>query len=812
MLSNYLKIALRNFSRYKIYSFINIFGLAIGITCCVLILLFVQNELTFDRFHGNADRIFRILDMRSSPDRGERIGAYASGPMREAFVRDFPEVVDAVQFFNGWRITMRKDENRIIARKYYFTDGSFFSVFDFNLLQGDAATALNEPNAVVLTETTARQLFGDEDPLGKLIRIDAEDFPEFGESDFRVTGVLQDIPSNSHLDFKLLVSSATLNRFDHVIEWFTGWNSTFLITYGLLKEGANLAGLEAKLPAFSAKYRGEEARENRKISLQPLADVHFFSDHIQFEENRDEGNLTYVYILALIASFIVLIACINYMNLATARSMKRAKEVGLRKVVGALKRQLTGQFLSESILAALVSMLVAMVLVEISLPWFNEIAGKDLVFRFADNQMIFAGMLIISLLIGIISGSYPALFLSKFQPVAAMKGVLSGSRGAARLRRILVVTQFALSIIMIIATLIVFQQLAFMRNKQLGFNKEQLAVIDINHYDVQTNFLTIKSELLRHPGVSSVAVSSRVPGDWKNFRRITVQTEAAAEDEGQRMYFNGIDEAFLTTYEIELLQGRNFDRKFASDSTGLLLNETAAKMLFTGSPIGETIRVPGQEFEGQVIGVVKDFHFHSLHSEIKPMIMGFMPAGGRHVIHGIDYFTLRINAAGMQDALNHIAAVHAKFDRINPMELDFLTGWLDQQYENDARVGNVFGISAALAIMIACVGLFGLSAFMAEQRTKEIGVRKILGASVGSIILLLSKDFSQLVLIAMIVAAPAAYIAMDIWLADFAYRINMEWWVFAFAGATAFIITFITISYQAVKAAFSNPVNALRYE
>jgi putative ABC transport system permease protein len=365
---------------------------------------------------------------------------------------------------------------------------------------------------------------------------------------------------------------------------------------------------------------------------------------------------------------------------------------------------------------------------------------------------------------------------------------------------------------MIVATLVVFQQLDYARHKKLGFNQDQLVVIDINHDDVQTNFLNIKNEFLRHAAVRGVTVSSRVPGDWKSFRRIRAVKEGQAETEAQQMFFNGVDEDFLGVYEIDLVQGRNFSRAMATDSTAVILNETAARALFADSPIGQTIRVPAFNFTGHVIGVVRDFHFHSLHDKIEPMVMGFMPAGGRHAVHGIDYFSLRIAAENVQETIDFITKVHGQFDAVNPIEHAFLNQWWIDLYNRDERLGRIFGISAGLAILIACVGLFGLAAFMAEQRTKEIGVRKVLGASISSLVVLLSKDFTRFVLLGLLVATPLAYFTMDKWLQNFAYRIDIGWWVFALAGGLALVIALATVSTQAIKAAMANPVEALRYE
>ncbi|RIK74854.1 hypothetical protein DCC62_14505 [candidate division KSB1 bacterium] len=470
------------------------------------------------------------------------------------------------------------------------------------------------------------------------------------------------------------------------------------------------------------------------------------------------------------------------------------------------------QFLTESILSAVIAFLLAIGLVEAMLPSFNALAGANLSLRLADNTSVFLGLLGLVLLIGIVAGSYPAFYLSRLAPAAVLKGELKAGAQRSRLRQSLVVAQFALSILMIVATLVVFQQLDYVRHKQLGFNQDQLVVIDINHDDVQSNFLTIKNEFKRHAAVRGATVSSRVPGDWKYFRRIRAVREGQAETEAQQLYFNGIDEDFIGVYEIDLVQGRNFSRALATDSTAVILNETAARALFADSPVGQAIRVPAFNFTGQVIGVVRDFHFHSLHGKIEPMVMGFMPAGGRHAVHGIDYFSLRIAAENVQESIDFITKVHAQFDAINPIEYAFLNHWWIDLYTRDERLGRIFGIAAGLAILIACVGLFGLAAFMAEQRTKEIGVRKVLGASISSLVMLLSKDFTRFVLLGLLAATPLAYFVMNKWLQNFAYRIEIGWWVFLLAGVMAMLIALATVCTQAIKAALANPVESLRYE
>lgn len=814
MFRNYFIVALRNFRKFKIYSFINIFGLAIGLACCILIFLHVHAELSFDRFHEKADRLFRVIQVRSG-SQGEQQVAYTMAPFGPALVNEFPGVEASTRLFQGWRLTVKREATGPtgqIVRRSFFTDESFFKLFDFQLIAGDRNRALSAPGAVVLTATLAKQLFGDEEPLGQPLQIEAEDFPEFGQTAFTVTGVLRSIPPNSHLDFNLLISQSTLERFETVRGMLTDWSDTNVITYVLLKNPADRANLEAKLGEFNLTHRGQEAAAQRRFYLQPLGDIHFGSAEIGAEYNFHEGQIVYVYVFALIAIFIAAIACINYMNLATARSMKRAKEIGLRKVIGAKRGQMIGQFIIESLLSAVIAFLLAIGLVEVMLPYFNSLAGANLSLRIAGNASVFLGLLGLVLLVGLVAGSYPAFYLSRLEPAAVLKGELKAGAQKSRLRQGLVVVQFALSILMIVATLVVLQQLNYARHKKLGFNQDQLVVIDINSDDVQSNFLTVKNELLRDAAIRGVTVSSRVPGDWKNFRRIQAVKEGQAETEAQQMYFNGVDEDFIGVYEIDLVQGRNFSRALATDSTAVILNETAAKLLFTDSPSGQIIRVPAYDFTGHVIGVVRDFHFHSLHDKIEPMVMGFMPAGGHHAVHGIDYFTLRIAAGNVQPTIDFITKVHGQFDPINPIEYAFLNQWWVDLYNGDERLGRIFGISAGLAILIACIGLFGLAAFIAEQRTKEIGVRKILGASISSLVVLLSKEFTRFVLLGLLVAAPLAYFAMNKWLQNFAYRIDIGWWVFALAGGLALFIALLTVSTQAIKAALANPVESLRYE
>lgn len=812
MLRNYLKIALRHILKYKSHAFINVLGLAIGLACCTLLLLYVQDELTFDGFHNKADRIYRVNESRRTADGDDRYRGYTAGAVGPALQRDLPEVEDAVRLFMGWRLTIKREGTGLIVRDYFFSDSSFFRVFDFPVLQGNPANALAAPRSIVLSASMAHSLFGDEPAVGRTLKVEAEDFPEFGVEPFTVTAVVADPPHNSHLDFKLLISMNTLDPFTDFSRYLSSWDAAFLLTYITLDAQNELEATSTKLPDLSNTYRGPEAWQQRKLVLQPLRDIHFHSAHIEAEHNKREGDLIYVYIFAAIALLIVLIAAINYLNIATARSLGRAREVGLRKVVGAGRRQLVGQFLGESLLTVLIALAVAIGLVELLLPFFNTLAQKNLQFALSANTELLLAMLLLALIVGLLAGSFPAFHLSRFRPIAVMHGMLPGGRRAGSLRRALVVTQFSLSIAMIAATLVVARQLDFVHSKTLGFNKEWLVVIDINHDDVQSKYISMRTELKRHAGIEQVTTSSRVPGDWKSFRQIDVQRDGVPEGEGQRMYFNGVDEYFLSTYEIDLVAGRNFQRELASDSAAVLLNETAAKALFDESPLGRMIQIPNFEFRGRVVGVVRDFHFHSLHAAIAPMVIGFMPESGRHPVHGIDYFSVRLAGANIPEALDYITEVHGRFDPVNPTELAFLRDWWGELYDRDARIGQVFGAAAALAIFIACLGLFGLASFAAQQRSKEIGIRKVLGASVRNIVLLLARDFTRLVLIGFVLAIPLAWFAMQQWLQDFAYRIDIGGGLFLTAGLLALAIAGITVSYQAIKAALANPVDAIKYE
>ena len=808
MLKNYLTIALRHLRRRPGYAFINGVGLAVGIAACVLIGLWVRHEASYDRFHAHADRTYRLVETRPTPEGAERVAATA-GPVAPAMVEELPGVEAAVRVAQIGRVTVERGDVRFYVGDYLLTEPSFFDVFDFELAQGDPATALSDPGTVVLTDVAARRYFGDEDPLGKTLSIE-----NFGES--TVTGVLEPVPETSHLQFSLLLPFATVAEgFEPWEGWIGDWAPYWraLTTYVVLDEHASPTDVGAGLDALLARNTPTDALP-QEVRLQPLTDVHLYSADVEGGYNAQPGNPAYLYIFSAVALFIVLIAGINYMNLATARSAERAREIGVRKAAGGRRGQLALQFLGEAVLLAVAALGLGLLLAWAALPAFNVLSGKTLAFGDVFQPAVLAAVVLGTLALGLVAGSYPALYLARLDPSRALKGTEGRAGGAAWLRRGLVVTQFALSIVLIAATLVVARQLDYVQAKRLGFNAEQLVTVDINSGDVRENAETVRAEMLRHPSVREVAVSSRVPGDWKGIAEVEVLREGAGEDDVLSAYFIGASETFLDTYEIDLADGRNFEAARGTDTSAVLLNRAAVEALGLGRPVDATIRLQddparsGADVRFRVIGVVEDFHFQSLYEPVRPLVLGFED----NPVEAIDYFTARIEAGQAQAALDHLRVVGERFDPAHPFEYNVLDQRLAEVYEADRRVGRVFGIAAGLAVLIACFGLFGLAAFTAERRTKEIGVRKVLGASAAQITLLLSKEFARLVLIAFVAAAPVAYLAAQRWLDGFAYRTALGADVFLLAGGLALAVALMTVSYHALRAATADPVESLRYE
>ncbi|HMB91368.1 MAG TPA: ABC transporter permease [Rhodothermales bacterium] len=798
MLKNYLKIALRHLRRHKGYAFINVAGLAVGMAVCVLIVLFVRDELRYDRFHANADRIFRVVNERQG-EQGTTMRAATPPAMGPTLVREFPEVQQAVRFFDMGTTLVRRGDKQIYERNVWTADSTLFDVFTLNLVSGDPGTALNQPASLILSESAAQTYFGADDPLGQTLDLS-------GGIEFTVTGVFEDWPDQSHIQADFIASFSTMRRFVDPAR-LENWIWQQFYTYILVPDADAAASLEAKLPAFLDRYADAETSQysfTYESQLQPLTEVYLHSVGFAFD-GSPRGSITYVYAFSGIALLILLIACFNFMNLATARSMQRAREVGMRKVIGAQRRQLVAQFLGESVLMALVALVVTVGVVLLVLPSFNAFIGKALGLDVASILSLLGG----GLVVGLLAGSYPAFFLSAFRPLH----VLKGGRGAegmnlSAVRKGLVVAQFAISTLLIIGTAVVFQQLDYLHNKDLGFDKEQVVVLPLRG-DMDDNLDALKSELLRHPGVTGATASWGVPGEWAAGDDVRLPGSDVAWPTNMIV----ADYDFIDTYRMHLIAGRGFSRDFPSDEReAFILNETAAQAL--GWTPEEAI---GQELlwdewsdererrSGQVIGVVQDFHYGSLHQEIERLVLLMHPSS-------VGQLSVRIQPDGVQASMDHIASIWKTWAPSWPFEYEFLDEDIADEYAAEQTLSQLVSVFALLAIGIACLGLLGLAAFMAERRTKEVGVRKVLGASVPGIVLLLSKDFARLVLIAFVVAAPVAYIAMHRWLDSFVYRIDLGVGVFLAAGVFVLAIAWLTVSYQSIRAARVNPVESLRYE
>lgn len=802
MLQNYVKIAWRNIYRYPGYAVVTIFGLAVGLAGALFVLLYLQDEASFDRHHEKLDRTYRVVEIRPSADQGDQHVALSAGVLASTIVASVPEVETAVRIIGQHgvgRRTASYGDRRFYEADYLFTEKEVFDVFSLELQRGAKDQVLENPNTAVLTESAAAKYFGTEDPVGKILQIE-----QFG--DFLVTGMVADPPSSSHLDFSMLLSLASAQVNENWVRWLDSWGNTAFMVYTVLRPDADPARAQQAINAILSSNLGADS-EPRRAYLQPLADVHLGSGHIDVEVNAREGDPRYLYIFSAIGIFLVLIASINYMNMTTARSMRRAREVGMRKVAGGQRSQLVSQFLAESILTTLIAAAIAISIVGVALPFFNGVSGKELT-GMALLQWDF--LIILAVLcagVGLVAGSYPALYLSRMAPSRIFSQ--SGDSGSAevRLRRGLVITQFTLSIIMIAATTVVYNQMQFVQSAPLGFNADQLVVIDINNGDVRQNWETVRAEFAGVPYVQSVSTTSRVPGDWKDITQIEARAAGSSDEDLMTMHFIAVDEQFLSTFEIDLLAGRNLTLNPA-DSTSLLLNATAARLLGIEDANRQAIEIPDEEFRGEVVGIVDDFHFQSLHERLGPMVLGYWG----NPVRAIDYFTARVASTDLQPVIDGLREVGERFDPSHPFEYNVLDQRLGDFYAADRRAGILFGLAAALAVFIACLGLAGLAAYTAERRTKEIGVRKVLGATVRGIVMLLSKDFVLLVTAAFLIAGPLAYLAMDRWLEAFAYRTSISLWVFILSGAVALAIALATVSVQAVRSALANPVESLRYE
>jgi putative ABC transport system permease protein len=808
MLRNYLTIAVRNLLRHKGYSAINIAGLAIGMTCCILIFLLIQNELSYDRFHKKADRIYRVIQERRSQGGTTSFDIGTPGALGPALRVYFPEVQETVR---TWlQVVPVEYEGKTLDSQICLADKSLFDVFTFPFVKGESQTAFTNPSAAVITEDMSRRLFGDADPIGKVLAVHQFNFP----GQFIVTGVLKTPPDNSTIQFDFLVidpnrSEETRLRWQ---EWLPTESWRPVTTYVLLPEGYDPKKLEQKLPDFAAPYLGPKAAPNTTYHLQPLTRIHLYSQQ-DYGINR-YGDIGQVYLLSAIAAFILLIACINFMNLSTARSASRAKEVGIRKVVGAYRRQLIRQFLGESVLLAFLAMLMAMGLAELTLPAFNTLIGRPLPPDANSYIALLPGLIGVTLLTGLLAGCYPAFCLSAYQPVETLKGILRSGTKGAQFRKALVVFQFAISVFLIISTFVIHDQITYMLNKNLGFDTEHVVLLPIFAQDQQmvedldkrlsARYKMVKQEFLKHPGVLNASAFRFMPVIGGGGMVRSIQPEGAQGTSWQ-IPVEEVDESFFDTFGIKLVSGRTFSPGVRSSfAPEFIINETAAKQFGWTDPIGKKITWVDHGF-GTIIGVVKDYHFAPLNQRIGPMI--FMTRTGLFAWLG-----LKVRGNGLPETIRFLEKTWKRFVPDQPFVCRFLDETLNQMYQSERRLRRISGVSSALAILVACLGLFGLAAFSAEQRTKEVGIRKVLGASIANIVLLLSRDFVKFVAVANLIAWPVAYYVMNGWLQNFAYRVGLGIWTFVLGGILVLIIALVTVSVQAVKAARANPVDALRYE
>ena len=807
MLRNYFKIAWRNLARNKTFAAINIIGLAVGLATCLLIVFFVLHELSYDRYHTHAGRIYRMTThgrVGGTEINAAGVGAPAASAMR----RDYAGVEAATRLDEDGSYIVKRGSTSFKEGKVAFVDSNFFAIFSIPVIESrNAKTLLTEPNTVVITATTARKYFGKQNPVDQTLTVGDKGV-------FRVTGVCADVPSNTHFHYDFFCSMRSTQPGDK-------WLNSGVHTYLVLRAGYSVDDLRAKSAEMVKRYIGPELPQFLGVTLpeylrsgnrfgfqfQPITDIHLGSN--LEGEHEPNGSIQYVYIFSAIAIFILLLACINFMNLSTAGAAGRAKEVGVRKVLGSRRGQLMGQFLTESVLLTFLALLLAVGLVAVLLPGFNQLAGKQVGLGVLTAGWMLPGIALACLLIGLLAGSYPAFVLSAFRPVSVLKGSgpLAGLR-SGWLRNTLVTVQFVVSVAMIISTILVSQQLRFIQNKKVGFDKEQVLVLH-DTYVLDSKMNAFRADLTRLSAVSRVTSAGYLPAGASNSGMNGIQPDnGAAQPETYRNKQYYIDEDYLPTLGIGLALGRNFSKAFPSDSAAVLINQAAARQFGWKNPIGHRLSTVGDGSPRDhrtytIVGVVKDFHFESMHQRIAPMVL----------FYGQDNYqmALRVQTDNIPALLKTIEQ-RWKAQTDSPFAYSFLNERFNAIYQSEQRVAQLFSIFAGLAVVIACLGLFGLAAFTTQQRTKEIGVRKVLGASVASIVALLSKDFLKLVLVAIVIASPLAWWAMHRWLQDFAYKIDIAWWVFALAGLLAVGIALLTVSFQSIKAALMNPVKSLRSE
>ncbi|MDB4901002.1 MAG: cell division protein FtsX [Mucilaginibacter sp.] len=804
MFQNYFKIAFRNLLRNKSFSAINICGLAIGLAVCLLITLFVIDELSYDKYNLKADRIYRVnSDFKVNGSLFE--ARETPGSMATNMLKDYPGIEYAARIKNNGKILVKKDSQTLVELNSFYADDALFNVFTLPMIAGDPKTALSQPYSLVISENIAKKYFKSTDVIGKTLYLN-------NTSNYKITGVIKNTPVQSHIHFSFIKS---INEIPGINSG--GWLSENYITYMLLRPGITQKDLNHYLKEATKKYAEADLRQFIHTSIAdldqkgdhfrfvtiPLTKIHLYSTLTN--EQEPSGNAEYVYIFIVIAIFILLIACVNFMNLSTARSAGRSKEVGVRKVLGSNRGTLIYQFLIESTLTSFIALIIALVLAVLMLPYFNQLSGKQITLDLFSTIWLLPCLLAIAVFLGLLAGTYPAFFMSAFQPIQVLKGKLSAGFKNSILRNSLVVFQFSTVIILIVGTLVIYSQLNYIRNKKLGYNREQVLVLQ-NTASLYLHAKSFKEEVLKLAGVKLGTMSSYLPTTPNNDTEVYGKDAGMSPGQSTALETWDVDEDYIPALGMQMAAGRNFSKEMLTDSSAIIINETAAKMLGYGNPLNKNL-YKGSKHPYHIIGVVKDFNSSSLRSKIAPLVFQLnLDRGG---------MAFRIETKNIPFLVSQIQTLYHNADANmadQPFTYSFMDDDFDHLYRSEQNTGKIFVSFAFFAILIACLGLFGLVTYAAEQRTKEIGIRKVLGASVSSIIGMLSGDFLKLVVIAAVIAFPIAWWAMNKWLQDFAYRTSISWWVFAVAGLLAIIITVVTVSFRAIKAALMNPVTSLRAE
>jgi putative ABC transport system permease protein len=805
MLFNNLKIAFRNLIRNKGYSFINIFGLALGMACTILILLWINHETSYDSFHKKKDRIFRVCESLRLNGREFNV-ATTPAPTAETMVAEFPEIEESVRFYTMWKAEFKYNKKIVKINNWAYVDSTLLDIFSIELVKGNPKNILRNPGSIILSETTSKKIFGNQNPIGQVLTMN-EDSP------VTVEGVYKDLPNNSHFRFNFM---APMSAWPNSRE--TSWLNVEYYTYLLLKPNTDVKRLKSKFENFAYKHFGPEVEklygktieelakggDGAEFILQPLEKIYLHSH--KTDEIGKTGDIRHLFIMGAIGLFILIIACINFMNLSTAQSLKRAKEVGLKKTLGASRRKVMIQFFGESLLLAFISLNFALVIAKLLLPTFNHLAQKELILDYSNTKIILE-LLAIVFLTGLFAGSYPAVYLSSFQPIKTLKGISMSDRKARIFRSILVIFQFSASIILIVATTTVFRQLNYVNKKDLGYNKENILIIK-NCDNLGNSIRSFRDELLKNPEIQNATISGFLPVPSYNSTTNVFTGEHSSKEDYFLVNLWRVDHNYVPTLNIEMVEGRNFNPLLASDSTAAIINETALRKFgwttFEGRNISRMTDLHGGTKPLKIIGVFKDFHFQSLHRQIEPLVL-------YHGEHNAT-ISLRYNSTDTKKTISYVKSLWKQFLPTKEFQYSFLDERFAQMYDKEQRSGTIFSIFTLISIFVACLGLWGLASYTAEQKVKELGVRKVLGASIQNLIFLLIKQFSQWVLLASVISIPVAYLFMNKWLESFAFHTNLPWWIFVMGALTALLIAAATTSYQAWRSATRNPIESLKYE